>query len=97
MDSPYMIDWAITNRCNLQCLHCRGMAGEQLESKTVLRVAEEITALKPGWVIIEGGEPLLRKELFEVIRIIRKSKIKIYLISNGMLLIGNVAKRLAEL
>ena len=97
MNSPYMIDWAITNRCNLNCLHCRGMAKEELDHKTILRVAEEIPSLKPGWVIIEGGEPLLRGELFEIVEIIHQAKIKIYLISNGMLLNKDIARRLAEL
>jgi len=97
MDRPYMIDWAITNKCNLNCLHCRGMAKKELDSDTILKVAKEVTLLKPRWVIIEGGEPFLRRELFEVIKIIHQSKIKIYLISNGMLLDENIAKRLAEL
>jgi len=42
MNTPYMIDWAITNRCNLKCLHCRGMDKEELVSRTILRVVEEI-------------------------------------------------------
>lgn len=97
MDSPYMIDWAITNTCNLNCLHCRGMAEEELDAKTILRLAEEVPLLKPGWVIIEGGEPLLRKELFEIIETIHEAKIKIYLINNGMLLDENIARRFKEL
>lgn len=97
MNTPYMIDWAITNRCNLDCLHCRGMADKELEEKTILKVAEGIASLKPRWIIIEGGEPLLRKELFEIIETIHKSKIKIYVITNGMLLVEKIAKRLAEL
>jgi len=97
MNTPYMIDWAITNRCNLDCLHCRGMDKEELDSRTILRVAEEIPSLKPRWVIVEGGEPLLRKELFEIIEIIYKSNIKIYLISNGMLFNEDLVRRFAEL
>ena len=97
MNTPYMIDWAITNRCNLNCLHCRGMADEELEEKTILKVAEEIAPLKPRWIIIEGGEPLLRRELLEIIEIIFKNKIKVYLISNGMLFNEDLARRFAEL
>ncbi len=96
MKNPYLIDWAITNRCNLNCLHCRGMAPQELDGEKVINVAQQISSLKLGWVIIEGGEPLLREELFEVIEIIRKGGIKVYLISNGMLLDGNIARRLAE-
>lgn len=97
MNNPYLIDWAITNRCNLECLHCRGMASRELDGKTVLKVAQQIPSLKPGWVIIEGGEPLLREELFEVIEIITQSKVKVYLIINGMLLDDNIARKLAKL
>jgi len=98
MNSPYMIDWAITNKCNLDCLHCRGMAEEELDRDTVLKVAAEIPALAPRWIIIEGGEPLLRGELlFEVIEIMHKNKIRVYLITNGMLLDEEIAGRFAKL
>ncbi len=97
MNTPYMIDCAITNRCNLNCLHCRGMAKEELDSKAISRVAEEIPSLKPRWVIIEGGEPLLRKELFEILQVLQEHKIKTYLISNGMLLGEDLARKFAEL
>ncbi len=97
MNSVYMIDWAITNRCNLNCLHCRGMAKEELDDKTILRVANEIVSLMPGWVIIEGGEPLLCKELFEVIEIFSRHKIKVYIISNGMFFDERFAKRFKDL
>lgn len=96
MSNPYLIDWPITDKCNLNCLHCRGMASPELDGETVLKVAEQVPLLKPGWVIIEGGEPLLRQELFEVIETIHKGGIKIYLISNGMFLNGNIARRLGE-
>jgi len=97
MNNPYLIDWAITNKCNLDCLHCRGMSKNGLDSRTILRVAEEICTLKPGWVIIEGGEPLLYKELFDVLKIIHNSNNKIYLISNGMLFNEDFAKGFQEL
>ncbi len=97
MKTPYMIDWAITNRCNLDCRHCRRMAKEELDSQTVLKLAEAIPALQPRWVIIEGGEPLLRQELLEIIKTLRRSNIKIYLITNGMLLNEHFAQTFAQL
>ncbi len=95
--NPYLIDWAITNECNLKCLHCRGMASPQLEGNRVLELAEQIPQLSPQWVIIEGGEPLLREELFDVLSIIKQGGIVTYLITNGMLLNEKTAKKLAEL
>jgi len=73
------------------------MAKEELSSETVLRVSSEIPFLKPGWVIIEGGEPFLRPELFKILGILFEHKIAVYLISNGMLLDKDTAGRLAEL
>jgi len=96
MDNPYMVDWAITNKCNLSCLHCRGMNEEELDSETILRVAKDLSLLNPNWVIIEGGEPLLCGELLSVIEIIHKKGIKIYLISNGMLLNESFAKNFSN-
>ena len=95
--NPYLIDWAITNKCNLNCLHCRGMASQQLEGSRVLELAQQIPRLSPQWVIIEGGEPLLREELFDVLSIITQGGIVTYLITNGMLLNEKTAKKLAEL
>ena len=95
--NPYLIDWAITNECNLKCLHCRGMASQQLEGSRVLELAQQIPRLSPQWVIIEGGEPLLREELFDVLSIITQGGIVTYLITNGMLLNEKTAKKLAEL
>ncbi len=95
--NPYLIDWAITNRCNLRCLHCRGMAPQQLEGSQVLELAKQIPQLSPQWVIIEGGEPLLREELFDVLSIIKQGRITTYLITNGMLLDEETVRRLAEL
>lgn len=94
---PYLIDWAITNRCSLNCIHCRGMASTELDDGKIVEVARQIPLLKPRWVIIEGGEPLLRRELFEAIEIIHGEGIKVYLISNGMLLNERIAGRLAKL
>ena len=96
MNHPYLIDWAITDNCNLNCLHCRGMLSPQLDGEKILEVARQIPSLKPGWIIIEGGEPLLRQELFEVIEILYKGSIKIYVISNGMFLDEDIARRLAK-
>uniref|UniRef100_A0A7V4E2U7 Radical SAM protein n=1 Tax=candidate division WOR-3 bacterium TaxID=2052148 RepID=A0A7V4E2U7_UNCW3 len=92
MNTPYLIDWAVTNKCNLNCLHCRGMANEELNKENILKIAKEISALSPRWIIIEGGEPLLKKELLKIIEIIFESNIKTYLITNGMFFNENWAK-----
>ncbi|MBI4721871.1 MAG: radical SAM/SPASM domain-containing protein, partial [Candidatus Stahlbacteria bacterium] len=64
---PHFIDWAITKECNLQCTHCTGMMDTELNTDKAMQVIDEIADLNPGWVIVEGGEPLLRKDLFPIL------------------------------
>jgi MoaA/NifB/PqqE/SkfB family radical SAM enzyme len=56
VQSPHLVYWAITRKCNLSCHHCRGMTeGEPFtaEAKTLMA---EIAELERGWVIAGGGE-----------------------------------------
>ncbi|MFH1639951.1 MAG: radical SAM protein [Chloroflexota bacterium] len=83
---PYFIDWAITAKCNLHCRHCRGMTSGEVSNERAEELVTEIAALKPAWVILEGGEPLLRPDLFEILGLMRQAKLEVHLISNGMCL-----------
>ncbi len=64
---PYMITLFPTNRCNLKCRHCwlRGATGientQELSDDRLLHLVDEAAELGVrDWVIIGGGEPLLR-------------------------------------
>jgi AdoMet-dependent heme synthase len=80
---PYLIDWALTGRCNLSCRHCRGMAEEDLDNERVKTLIDEIAELRPGWVIVEGGEPFLRQDLLELVSLMRERRLNVHLITNG--------------
>ena len=95
--NPYLVDWAITHRCNLKCRHCRGMREGEIGSERAIALIDEIAALKPGWVIIEGGEPLLRKDLFDILTLARQKELDVHLISNGILLNPEILAALKRL
>jgi len=95
--APRLIDWAVTGRCNLTCRHCRGMPGEELAPERAASLVEEIAALQPGWVIVEGGEPLLRAELWEILGRLRGYGLTVHLITNGLLLDEAKIQSLKEL
>lgn len=95
--SPYFIDWAMTSKCNLSCRHCRGMLGEEISTGRARELVAEIAELKPGWVIIEGGEPLLRHDLFELLELMRQRQLEVHLITNGMLLNPQILATLKQL
>jgi len=84
--SPKLVDWAITAKCNLSCRHCRGMPAGELSTMKARQIIGEIAELKPGWVIVEGGEPLLRQDLFELLGLMRQKELEVHLITNGLLL-----------
>ena len=92
-----MVDWAITPRCNLNCKHCRGFAEQELSTERAKRLIDEIAELKPDWVIIEGGEPLLRKDIFELLGLMRQKQIEVHFITNGMLLSPQIRSKLKHL
>jgi len=94
---PYFIDWAITAKCNLSCRHCRGMSEEGLSTERAKKLIAEIAGLKPGWVIIEGGEPLLREDLFELLELMQQKQLEAHLITNGMLLTPQILTTLKQI
>jgi len=68
-----MVAWEVTRTCNLNCMHCR--AGGRREStkgelttEESLRFLAKLAGFAPRCtVIVTGGEPLLRKDIFELI------------------------------
>src|SRR5687768_10120922 len=79
---PYVISWNLTYRCNLACEHCYLDAGgtplvgtenfadrSELGTEKCFRVIDEIAAFAPECLtILTGGEPLLRRDILEIVR-----------------------------
>lgn len=82
MKKPVYVDWAITNACNLNCHHCTGMSEEELTENEAKELANEIKGLSPEWVILEGGEPLLRDDIREIGAILNRET-EVFVITNG--------------
>ena len=83
MTSPVYVDWAITRICNLNCRHCVGMEEGELTHDEAVSIARDIISLSPKWVILEGGEPLLRKDLPQIGGMFHQAGIDIFVITNG--------------
>ncbi len=83
MSGPIYVDWAMTNACNLNCRHCVGMEESELSHDEAIKVAKDIIGLSPRWVILEGGEPLLRRDLHQIGGMFNKEGIDVFVITNG--------------
>jgi len=96
---PRLISWNTTFRCNLQCPHCYLDAGER-EKRAELTTAEgkllidQISEISKPLLIFSGGEPLLRKDIFELAQYATEKGLKAAMGTNGTLITDTVADRL---
>ncbi|RLG29151.1 hypothetical protein DRN97_12360 [Methanosarcinales archaeon] len=100
--SRYSINWNITRKCNLRCKHCYYEAGtplpEQLSTEESFALIDEIANVfgDKANVTFGGGEPLLRKDIFDLISYGKERGLHLVLASNGTLLNEEVAARLKK-
>jgi radical SAM protein with 4Fe4S-binding SPASM domain len=107
---PYVISWNLTYRCNLACEHCYLDAGgtplvdtgnfadrSELGTEACFRVIDEIAAFAPECLtILTGGEPLLRRDILDIVRRAAERGLWVVVGTNGVRITENVAQRLAE-
>ncbi|MBD3807088.1 MAG: radical SAM protein [Epsilonproteobacteria bacterium] len=92
--------WNFTNRCNLSCLHCYSKA--DLDAVDVLsteHVFETLPKLKKNgvkFIIFSGGEPLTRKDIYEIAEKCKELGIVTYLSTNGLYVRPGNAKKILE-
>lgn len=80
----------LTHRCNLDCVHCYLDNGadsvasrRELDTGQWLRIIDDITAAGCLYLLVSGGEPLLRKDFPRIYRRMKESGLVITLFSNG--------------
>ena len=107
---PYVVSWNLTYRCNLACEHCYLDAGgapqvgtenfadrSELGTEECFRVIDEIAAFAPECLtILTGGEPLLRRDILEIVRRASERELWVVVGTNGVSITENLARRLAE-
>lgn len=81
--------WNITNACNLYCRHCYSSANQDKVNDAtkddLIKISEKLPHFGVKFVIISGGEPLLREEVFILSKILRQKGIRTYLSTNGIM------------
>ena len=104
----FLIQWHLTERCNLRCSHCyqEGRCGSELSFDEVRSVLDEIDEMFRAWQStygvelspsfnITGGEPFLRDDLFGILEDIARRGYDAYVLTNGILVTEERARRLA--
>jgi hypothetical protein len=90
---PYTVSWNLTQRCNQECAHCylsafpRADTKDELTTEECVRVVDEMAAVNPALLLIlTGGEPFLRRDLFDLADRAVERGFTVVLGTNGFLL-----------
>jgi len=98
-NAPRLIAWELTAGCNLNCVHCRGAstssvpAGE-LTTDEAKHFIDEVVGLGKPILILSGGEPLTRPDVFEIARYGTDAGLRVVLATNGTLLTPEIVEKL---
>jgi heme d1 biosynthesis radical SAM protein NirJ len=95
-----VVIWNLVRRCNLNCLHCYSISADvdfpgELSTAEVFAVMDDLRAFGVPVLILSGGEPLLRPDLFEIAARAKAMGFYTGLSTNGTLIDAAVADRLA--
>jgi radical SAM protein with 4Fe4S-binding SPASM domain len=97
LQTPSLVEWLVTDRCNLRCRHCSTWrAGEQDEFTTAeaCALADRIAALRVFTVILSGGEPFIRDDVAEICGRLSSQGVSVLIPTNGCLVTPEAAARL---
>lgn len=100
--APKWIAWEITRRCNLKCVHCRSSSEAVIKehpdfsTEEAFRVIDDIASYAKPVVVLSGGEPLLRKDVFEIAQYGTDKGLRMCLATNGALVNEERCKKIKE-
>jgi radical SAM protein with 4Fe4S-binding SPASM domain len=105
----FVLQWHLTERCNLRCAHCYqvGRPADEMSAAELWAVVDEVVEAVAAWgelygrplfpaFHLTGGEPLLRSEIHELVAHLRLLGVDAWLLTNGTLVNSSTAARLAD-
>jgi len=99
--SPKWIAWETTKRCNLRCIHCRCVSEADSQKKELTteegkKLLKEIARFSKPVVVLSGGEPLLRDDIFELAAFGTELGLRVCMAVNGTMVTGDVCRHMAR-
>jgi AdoMet-dependent heme synthase len=100
-NKPRLIFWELTKGCNLRCIHCRASATElsspdDLSTEAANAIIDQIAEVSSPILVLSGGEPLFRKDIFELARYGTSKGLRVALATNGTLVTRQVAQKIVD-
>src|ERR1039458_7800975 len=89
-NKPRLIFWELTKGCNLRCIHCRATATElsspsDLSTQSPRDIIVEIVRVSTPILVLSGGEPLFRSDIFQLARYGTDKGLRVALATDGTL------------
>lgn len=97
-----VVIWNLIRRCNLTCKHCYSISGDvdfpnELTTGEVFGVMDDLKAFRVPVLILSGGEPLMRRDIFEISERAKAMRFYVGLSSNGTLIDAGLADRIRDI
>jgi len=98
---PFMVSYSITTECNLKCKHCYSEsvdqpAPDELSTEEALRLMDDLSKWGIGLLVIDGGEPLCREDLFDIVKYASSKGLRTTIGSNGTLIDKAMARKMLD-
>jgi len=101
LDAPICLTWELTYACNLACVHCLSSSGQrdprELTTAEAKRVLDELHDLQVFYINIGGGEPMVRRDFFELVEYAIGRDIGVKFSTNGAYIDAEKARRLTAM
>ncbi len=99
--APFMVVWNFTKQCNLRCKHCYANATptpypDELSLEDRLKVVDQLDESGVAAISFSGGEPLINRDFWPVVKYASSKGFYISVATNGTLITEEVAKRLKD-
>ena len=97
-----VVIWNLIRRCNLTCKHCYSISADidfpgELSTEQVFSVMDDLRGFRVPVLILSGGEPLLRPDIFEISRRAKEMGFYVGLSTNGTLIDDSKIKEIAAI
>jgi heme b synthase len=98
---PKWIAWEVTQKCNLKCVHCRcssdeGSSEGDFTTEEGKKLLTEIARFSKPVVVLSGGEPLLRKDIFELAEFGSSLGLRMCMATNGALVDDEMCRKMRQ-
>ena len=101
LDAPICLTWELTYACNLQCVHCLSSSGvrdpRELTTAEAKAVIDELHDLQVFYINIGGGEPMIRRDFFELVDYAISRDVGVKFSTNGAYIDAEAARRLTSM